>query len=710
MKRLFLFSTFILSLFLLLIVGSSTALLGSDLEELAEVEHVLSREDYFYQMRSYPFKDIPEGARLRALKQLERGMKLHKLEALQSREWQPIGPAVVPNGQPFDLQRSARIPVSGRATSVLVDPKNPSRIFLGTAQGGVWRSIDAGVSWTPITDNLPSLAIGALAMDPQNPVIIYVGTGEAHFSGNSYYGAGVFKSTDGGESWNATGDLPLRARISSIVIDPINTRNVYAVTALSASGQPADAGIFKSTNGGASWQKSLDGSATDLSIDPVSPSTLVAAIGFPVGSNLNGLYKSVDGGANWRLIRTIPNGTSTGRIELARAASSPNMMFASISNPNPFTLMNLYRSNDGGENWTIVAGAPDYCGAQCFYNNVLKVDPQNPSVVYLGGVPLFRSTDGGMSFREVSTPQQFGFGLHADVHDIAFSPNDTSTIFVACDGGIFRSQDRGNSWLPLNNGISTLQFQSVALDSTDPRRAIGGTQDNGTLLYTGSPVWSLIDFGDGGDTAIDFQSPLIFYHYYFRLFFARSDDGGNSFSLKIDGLPISSSGATTERTLFYAPLTMDSINPSLLYTGAQKLYKTINRAETWSAVSGDLTNGTGAVSAIAVSPSDPRTIFVGSSDAKVSKTDDGGISWQTVTMGLPNRAVTRVAIDPTNSQLVYVTFSGFGTGHVFKSLNGGLTWTDVSDNLPDVPVNAAVIDPNRPNNLYIGTDIGVFQS
>lgn len=675
--------------------------LNVDLKEKAKLERVLDREESFYAIRAYPFKEIPVGARLRAIAQLERSMQI---QPQNSRVWQPLGPSTVPNGQPFNLGRSPRISVSGRATSVLVDPNNRARIYLGTAQGGVWRSDDSGASWQPITDNLPSLAVGALAFDPNNSNTIYLGTGEAHFSSSTYYGAGIFKSTDGGQSWQPTGQLPLRARISTIAVDPSNSQTVFAATALSANGE---AGVYKSTDGGQSWRRTLEGTATELSIDPANPSNILAALGFVLGNSANGVYRSTDGGESWQQVRALPTGFSTGRVELGRSRSTPNIVFASFSNTNPFTLNGLYKSTDNGITWTKLSNVPDYCSPQCFYNNVIAVHPRDHNTVFLGGVGAYRSTDGGTTFTDISSSIGLGPGLHADNHAVAFDPVDPNVVYIANDGGIFRSLDLGNNWTPLNNSLPTFQFQSVALHPTNPQLLIGGTQDNGTLLYTGSPVWNNIDLGDGGDTAIDFNNPATFYHFFFYLLLARSDDGGQSFALKIDGLPVLPSGLPVERTLFYAPLTMDPSNPSTLYTGSVRVFRTTSKGDSWNAISGDLTNGNGAISAIAVAS--PSTIFVGSSDGKLSRSTDNGTNWQTL-QGLPNRAITRIAVDPVNTLNVYAVVSGFGTGHVFRSSDGGTSWSDISDNLPDIPANAIALDPNAPHRLYVATDIGVFFS
>ncbi|MBI4851472.1 MAG: hypothetical protein HY819_06740 [Acidobacteria bacterium] len=700
---------FLSFLIILISFASSIALLKTDLRKIAETEKIFLRENAFYQKRTYPFKQIPKGARELALKKLTEDFSLQPLAALEVRKWQAIGPSAVFNGQPLDPQNSPPINISGRATAIIVAPNDSNRIFLGTAQGGLWLTRDSGKSWQPLTDNLPSLAIGALAMDPKNPNIILLGTGEANFSGDSYYGAGVFKSTDSGETWAQLGDLPTRARISRIIFDPNNSQIIYLTTTSASSNQLRDLGVFKSIDGGASWTKILDGMATDINIDTRNSNNLLAALGDPNGASLNGLYQTNNGGNSWQLISSLPNGTNIGRIAIARSLASSNEIFISFSNANTGTLLNVYKSVDGGESWKIIR-TPDYCRPQCFYNNFIAVHPKDPKLVYLGGVPLLRSTDGGETYSNISISQDSGPGLHADQHDIAFDPNDSDTIYVANDGGIARSRDLGDHWRPLNEGLATLQFQSVAPHPTNKDLAIGGTQDNGTLLFTGKSEWLNIDSGDGGQTAIDPNQPKTFYHFFFQLLFARSDDSGEKFVIKIAGLPVNSSGETLERTLFYAPLALDQNQSTTLYTGAIRLYRTTNRGETWSAISSDLTRGSGAISAIAIAPSNSQTLYVGSSDANVMRTTDSGTTWQVITNGLPNRFVSAFAINDKNPQVAYVSFSGFGSGHIFKTENGGTTWTNISNNLPDIPINSIALDPAISGRIYLASDIGVFIS
>jgi photosystem II stability/assembly factor-like uncharacterized protein len=698
--------------FIIGIFGANGAQLGTDDRELAEADRVAERAAQFYAERAYPFTAIPPGARLHALAQMKKITMLQPLDAGSIRQWRELGPSFVPNGQPLDSDKSPRIAISGRATAVTIDPNDNQTIYLGAAQGGVWRSSDAGVSWQPLTDSLPSLAVGSLAIDPRDSNVIFVGTGEANFSMDSYYGAGVFKTTDGGGIWLPTGALPTRASIANITIDPGNSQTIYLAVSSPSALVPDDmGGIFKSTDGGNNWQRLLTGIGTDLSINPVKPSDLVAALGDFRGAKENGIYRSIDAGVSWQLINALPSGESTGRIRLSRSISSPNIIYASIANNNSAGgIINLYSSIDGGNSWAVVTNAPDYCGNQCFYNNFIALSPTDPSIVYLGGTALFRSTDGGATFINISDAQQPGPGLHADNHGIAFDPSDDKRIYVVNDGGIFCSANLGDKWTPLNKGLATLQFQSVASDPVNSQRAIGGTQDNGTLLYNGSPTWTTIDLSDGGETAIDPNSPNTLYHFYYSLWFLRSDNGGQSFALKINGLPIGSGGFSLERALFYAPLALDRNASQTLYTGATSLYRTTNRGELWNSISPDLTNGVGAISAIAIAPSDSNVIYVGSSDGNLARSGDNGASWQSIAAGLPNRFVKRLAVDAADAQTAYVTFSGFGSGHIFKTIDGGQHWLDISDNLPDIPVNGIALDANIPGTIYLGTDIGVFIS
>jgi hypothetical protein len=338
----------------------------------------------------------------------------------------------------------------------------------------------------------------------------------------------------------------------------------------------------------------------------------------------------------------------------------------------------------------------------------LAVHPIDPNTVYFGGVTLYRSVDGGVNFQDVRG------SIHVDQHMLAFDTANPNVLYVGNDGGIYRTLDatlqQTPIWETLNTTLSITQFYSgISFHPTDPNIAMGGTQDNGTLRYNGTADWLKLYGADGGYTAIDFDNPSTVYmetQWSSGTSFGgprRSDDGGTTWVRKVNGIN------TSDRGLFIPPIEMDPNDPATLYFGTYRVYQTVDRADTWTVISPDLTNGR-RVSTIAIAERRPDVIYVGSSDARVHRTTDGGANWVDITAGIPQRFVRDIAIDPVDADVAYLVVSGFGTGHVFRTADGGATWQDASGNLPDVPVNAVLIEPGTRDNVYIGTDLGAFVS
>ena len=651
-------------------------------------------QEWFYQQREYPQGQIPEGALRRAWTyQQERARELAAAEeaaAISPTQWSFIGPAQTTGGRWNN--------VGGRVSSIIVHPNNPNTVFVGGAQGGVWRTTDNGASWTPLTDNQVSLAMGALAFDPTNPNIIYAGTGEQHFSLDSYYGNGVLKTTDGGASWNLLGaDVFVRQTISRVLVSQGNSQVVFAA---------ADRGLYRSTNGGANWTRVLAGStstATDIVAAPGASNTLYAGI------YSDGVYKSTDGGANWTKLTAGLPAINIRRVHLAISGSSPNTLLAVFAD-GASRMEGLYRTTDGGASWTRLGNTPEVFGGQGFYNISLAIHPANPNVYFLGGVMLWRSVDGGATWANVSNPNGYQRDVHPDQHAIAFNPQNPSVVWLGCDGGVWRSDNGGDAWVNCNNGLGIMQFQSVGLHPTDDRIAYGGTQDNGTQRYSGNETWREIFGGDGGTTIVDFSNPTTVFTTYIYGNMARSSDSGNNWVAATGGIPISDGRADT-RVGFYAPFTMDPSNSQRLAFGSYRVWYTTSSGDNWTNISGDLGGG-GLISAITIAANGSR-IWAGTSDARVWRGDFSGGSWNWTNLNkapLPGRYVTRIAAHPTDVQTAYVSFSGFDTDHVFRTTDGGATWTSASAGLPNIPVNVVLVDPNNANTVYAGTDLGVYRS
>jgi len=685
------------------------------------------RQQWFLEQRAYPLETISAEALLDAWEQARSSGTLHTSTALR---WQNIGPAPMQDSQ----IGSQHVNVSGRVTALAIDPRNSQVVYLGAAMGGVWKTTNGGDSWTPLTEGLPSQAIGAIAIAPSNPNVVYVGTGEPSLGLDNYYGVGLYKSTDAGKTWEHLGrDVFTGVGTVRIVVHPSNSNLVYVATAATGVRGPTlpIRGIYRSTDGGRTW-KVLVGcrdcmGASDLIMDPHDPNVLYAAFwGY-------GIFKSTDGGAHWSQLRQGLPDANFRNIRLAISSSNPNVLYAGFEYhvPGRFTGGLVFKSTDGGASWTWLRNAPNYCTGQCWYDNVVVVHPRNADYVYLGGSanyiwqPVFRvkevvvrSTDGGSTWEDLSPNDSPSHTLHPDVHAIAFAPSNPNVVWVGNDGGVWRSRDGGRTWEDRNTNLSTLQFTGVSVHPADVHVVYGGMQDNNKAKTTGNTVWQALDVGDGGFAAIDPFNPRVYYGSRYGISFQRNDNNG---SAPLDDWPVKVQGIDkNDRALFYAPFALDPSTPGVLYYGTFRLYRTTNRGDSWTPISPDLTGGEktrGRISAIAVAPSDPKTIYVGTSDGYVQVTTNTGATWQNVTSSiLPKRWVSRIAVDPRDSRVAYVVFNGFDThtpdtpGHVFKTTNGGQSWQDISGDLPDIPALSLVLDPDHAGVIYIGTDIGVFRT
>jgi uncharacterized protein (TIGR03437 family) len=770
-------------------------------EEFGESER---RNNWLYFQRAYPAETIPAEAGIRMIEQLEREeARLAQLRASSGAEaeapdqqmvWASIGPQPIAGGFTYG---TPRINVSGRVSAIALDPRydgvNNQTIYIGGAQGGVWKSTDNGANWTPLTDTQPSLAMGAIAVDPNNPNVIYAGTGESSSCALCYYGAGLLKSTDGGATWTQiTGPVTtvdprmpafLNVGFTNITINPANSSVIFVATGGTFEGNhnsvpiPAtvsQVGLWKSTDSGNTW-RNVDPSGTnggtrchDIIIDPQNNNRVYAAM------RLTGVFRSNSGGepGTWTRLTgglpepgSAPANTNFVRINLASgppiAPSTATTLYAAYAGRDS-NLLGIWRSTDGGENWTQVS-TPQRPG-QANYNLDIAVDPTDGRIVYYGtstnnlnrGGTLWRSRNGGDSWEDISLGDGVTGGLHPDTHQIVIAPSNRNILFTGNDGGVWRTNNATAStvsWRQLNNTLAISQFMSVALHPTNANLLIGGTQDNGTLRYQGDVSWDFVDFSDGGAAVIDQSNPQVMYHTYFNV--------NNQDSLgAVIGPAVSTSGGAlgswffrgcqdctaqpggfnpADRVAFYAPLALNTgftgANGNVVYFGTHRLYRSSNRAITWTGLGpsgdnfgADLTKGQGVITTIAAHPSldnasspPGEVVWVGASDGLVQVTSNagslGGATFSNVTKSpLPNRFVSEIALDATNRQRAVVVFSGFNSvtpstpGHVFLTNNLGATWQDISGNLPDVPVNSVALHPTLTNTIYIGTDLGVFQT
>ena len=619
--------------------------------------------------------------------------------ALADTRWRALGPERV------DETGHMR---AGRVSAIAIHPRDPNILYAGAAQGGVWRSDDAGASWTPLTDNECSLAMGSIAIDPVNPEIIYAGTGEQHFSGDSYYGCGVLRSLNGGQTWEQLGAgvfvrksrWSLGARISRVLIDPTTAGSANSTTVLAAT----TFGLFRSANSGRTWTEVLDGVATDLVMDPGDPSVLYAAL------RGEGVHRSSDGGVSWTAASTGMPDADIGRINLAIAPSAPDVLYAGIVNraedQEQGSGLLMYRTNDAAATWRRLEAVGAECFYQCWYDMTLAVHPQDSAKVYFGSVVMHLSQDGGHSFEALESYYNMYFDEHLLVFDTL---SGSDAVYLANDGGVYRSIDAGATWTSLATNLAVAQFyRGISLHPSDPAVTLGGTQDQGTQRSSaGTTTWVKVVGGDGGYTAFDAEDPSVWYAETQWIPGSGYSGPRKNGELAVTGIDLG------ERALFLPPLVMDPVDSKRLYFGTERVYRTDDGAESWTPISENLE---GRVSAIAISPADPNTVYAGIAygevRGQVAVTRDGGLTWSvsSAAVGFADRFVGDVAVHPDDPDQAYAVAGGFLSGHVFRTTDGGRSWVDRTGNLPDLPVNAVLYDPADANGIYVGTDLGVFHS
>jgi hypothetical protein len=665
-------------------------------------EDVEGREEWFWAQRSFPFAERPYGKMSELFRTLSaRAIAFSSTNVMPALggNWRSIGPDGV-----WVYQIDA-----GRIAAILppVTPGGP--MYAGTASGGVWRSTNNGISWTPLTDGECGLTTGAMARDPVNSSIVYAATGEGN---GGLVGCGVLRSSDGGNVWTTcTGCLRSTGGgngvFSALVVDQATAGNA-ASTILIGATNFGNGGIVRSTNSGNNWTAVLStGPVTSIVAHPSRAGVYYAGNRVTTPVTSRGVYRSTDVGATWTQLPALPvtDPNAMGRIEVAVSKASPGSLWALVGDRNTGGFLGIYRWEEGTNTWTTLAssGVTTAFGTQQNYDLVLAVDPRDPNRIYIAGVTAFRSTDGGATF------QRMAINVHADWHVLVFDPNNPDIIWVGTDGGVYLSTDAGDTWTSRNNGMSITQFYPGVSIHPQMTRIAGGTQDNGTHTYSGSLFWEAYSGGDGGYTAINFKDPTI--QWGETQWSLSSNTVGNIFRrVGTGGAQRRSTGiSTTDRAAFIPPLVMDPVNPTKLYFGTFRLFRTVNDGALWTAISGDLTSGSGVITSVAVSPADTNTIYVGTSDGRAQVSRDGGITF-TLATGLPQRSVTRVVAHPTDPLRAIVTVSGFGTPHVYETKDAFATAvTSISGNLIDAPTNVAVYIPSE-NVILVGTDVGVFQT
>lgn len=652
------------------------------------------------------------------------------------RSWVPLGPAPVATQQtpsPF-RQYSGPPPFSGRVTAIAPHPTNAQVAYVGGAVGGLWKTVDGGTTFRPVFDGQDTLAIGSVAVDRLNPETIYVGTGEANSTStygvrrmsDSYYGTGLFKSTNGGSTWSKVGAGTFGScHIAAVQPHPTTLGVVVAAVTSSGIQGPTGcaAGLYRSTDGGATWTRRLntastggDFAALSLSVSPAAPTRWFAGIGSA------GVYRSTDSGATWTFLTAapLPDYTLVGRVAVSVSPVDANRVYAAMSTPAGASL-GVWTTGNAGATWARAdASGQMECSfgtaSQCTYDLALAASPTSTGTFTTGGIRLRRYTSFGAASARVLDPYtSAGAGVHWDIHVLVFDA--AGRLWIGTDGGAYRWDDVAQPAVNLNATLALAQFYP-GVSGTTSGLLVGGTQDMASHSTTGSMAWVNQSGGDGGYTAIDRStSPATVLTTSQQFFLYRSTNGGASFT------PITPSGIdATEQRQFITPMVAGTGAPLRLYAGLSRVYRSTDRGSTWRPISPVLRAGD-TITALAQAPSSADVVWAATSTGRVFRTVNATAatpSWLSVNIDsdpVPYRFVTDLAVDPSNAQVVHLTVSGFNgagakqVGHVFRSTDGGNVWVDVSGNLPNTPANAvAVVASGTSRLLFVGTDVGVFAS
>ncbi len=608
--------------------------------------------------------------------------------ALPQSNWKSVGPFTY-------LSTGSWSPGQGRVNTVCVDPSNSNTIYIGAPAGGIWKSTDNGSKWTPLSDNIPQIGVSGIAVDYSNPDIIYISTGDR--DGADTYSTGVLKSIDGGLTWNTTG-LVLTERFSfsgDIIIHPTNSQVLWCATS---------EGLQKTTDGGATWTivQTGDFSPGNIRLKPNNPDTVYAVSDSTV-------HVSTDSGNTFNTV-TIPNTKTIGRLCLDTTANDENYVYIlAVDDTTAAGFEGIFRSTDSGMNWTKTSIIPAPTSPptpyiiesrQSFYDLALSVSQTDKNIVYTGCLNVWKSTDGGVNFKRGATWDNASSPAytHADIHYLKGYGNK---MYCASDGGIYVSDNEGNSFTDLTEGLQIGQFYKVATSKLSSTKLMGGLQDNGGYAYS-NEIWKNYYGADGMDTAID---PLNENRYYGFIQFGGglhvSNDAGDSSSFSVSA-PVAETGTGDQGGNWITPLTMNRAGE--LFSGYSKLYRLENK--NWIQQSSDTSSfGTGNFEQVVVDPNDYNIMYV-VNNTRIYKSTNKGVDFTNPYTADAN--ITSLCVNSSNSNIIYITTANT-TGKALKSIDGGITFIDFSTGLPDIPKRVIKHQGrNTLNPLYLGTTLGVY--
>ncbi len=635
------------------------------------------RWENFMEPRVYPHGNRPDGkVVLQALKDAK------KLSSKSNSVWQAVGPT--------SWESQAWNPGLGRVTVIAVDPQNSETLYVGTPAGGLWRSIDNGGSWTPLTDHFMSMGVSGIAINPENSNEIYISTGDGNASDT--YSLGVLKSVDGGATWQSTGlihEVSENITCSKIMMHPLYHDTLWVGTS---------AGLYVTYNGGETWDRPITDRIRDIELNPANPDIVYAS-----GDRL---FRSENAGASFSAVTNgVPTTSEVNRLEIAVTPANPNYVYMVAGAASNSGFYGLYRSTDGGQSFELRSDSPniltyaadgDGNGGQSWYDLAITASHTNAEVVLVGGINVWASTDGGTTWDIRSHwvwPSNIGY-THADIHTLEIY---NGVLYCGSDGGIFRANSNLSAWTDLTEGLQISQYYKIAVSSTDPSLILTAAQDNGTNLFQGDGTYLHLLGGDGNMAAIDYSNHDVMYSAYPGGSFQISVNGGTSFESLVDG--IEESGA------WVTPFEIHPNDPDILFAAYENVWKRTGGAG-WEPISDLPTVST--LRTLEVASANTDVIYTSTSSV-LYRTTNGGQDWASISDGLPNLFITSVKTDPANADRVWVSFSGYSENQkVYFSPDGGESWTNESNNLPNVPVNCIAYGPGSDDGIYIGTDIGLF--
>jgi hypothetical protein len=637
---------------------------------------------WFMEQRTFPQgQRLDPGTFLEAAAEVQAARR-RVVDQREVAQWEPLGPT--------SWNSISYNPGNGRVNTVATDPTNNAVIYAGTPSSGLWKSTNGGQGWTALFTDLPSMGVSGIAIHPTAPDTVYIATGDG--DGSDTYSAGVLKSHDGGLTWNTTGlnwNISQTRNTRALRMHPWNPRRLFCATTN---------GLYRTTTGGDTWSQALPGSFFDVEFKPGDSLITYACTDRFYRSGANGISFSA-------VFSGLPSMDAVGRMAIGVTPADPERVYVLCSNSEDNSFLGLYRSLDGGFTFELMSSSPNLFGyeedgsdpgGQAWYDMALAVDPNDPDVLYAGGINVWKSTDGGATWTIMShwiSPSDVGY-THADIHGLEILDG---RLYCASDGGLYVSDDAGDEWTDLSAGLDITQFYRLGGSELESDLVMAGAQDNGSNRFVDGQ-WTHVFGADGMEAAVDPSDPFTVYASYQLGGIMRSYDRGENWDFI--GENVEDDGP------WVTPFVIDPSDPQRMAAGYTEVWISFDQGDSWFGASE--WGPEEYVRCVAIAPSNGEVIYAGRND-RVMRTDIGGGQWTSIQAGLPELSPTSFAVDPADADHVWISFSGSQQGQkVFESTDGGLTWTNRSAGLPNVPVNTLALDPAQPNGLYAGTDLGVF--